>query len=384
MRKSWLYVLGLVVATLVALGLIVLFSASEIRASMRYHDSLFFVKRQLLFIAIGICILVTLAMFDYRNWRNHWGLTVFFSGCVFLALLCVFLYRPINGSQRWIPLGPVNFQPAEFAKLMTVIAVSVWLDKAALKIDKFIDGACWPIGIIGIMSIPVFFQPDFGSVMVIGSVGFLLMFVAGSKIIHMLPFLMAGAGVFIWKVANTPNRMARLFAFTGITIEGAETAAANASHQSQMSLVAIYRGGIFGKGLLRSMQKQSYLPEAWTDFILAVGAEEMGLVFSISVIILFFAFFILCLLIARNACDRLGQLLVLGMTFAIFFPAMFNIGVVCGALPTKGMALPFFSYGGTHILASFVELGVIFSVGIHSLKDKKRIFQRNNARSFAS
>jgi cell division protein FtsW len=106
----------------------------------------------------------------------------------------------------------------------------------------------------------------------------------------------------------------------------------------------------------------------------------MGLMFSISVIILFLIFFILCIHIARNAADRFGQLLVLGMTFAIFFPAMFNIGVVCGALPTKGMALPFFSYGGTHILASFVALGMIFSVGIHSLKDKKRIFQRKNGR----
>lgn len=380
MRKSWLYVLGLVVATLVALGLIVLFSASEIRASMRYHDSLFFIKRQLVFIGAGIIILVALALFDYRNWRNHWGLAAFATGCVFIALLCVFFYKPINGSQRWIPLGIVNFQPAEFAKLMTVIAVSVWLDRLALKIDKFLDGAVWPILIIAMMAVPVFFQPDFGSVMVIGAVGFMLMFIAGSRVLHMLPFWTAGIAIFAWKVMNTPNRMARLFAFTGITIEGAETAAANASHQGQMSLVAIYRGGLFGKGLLRSMQKQSYLPEAWTDFILAVGAEEMGLMFSIAVIILFFVLFILCVLIAVNAADRFGQLLVMGMTFAIFFPAMFNIGVVCGALPTKGMALPFFSYGGTHILASFIELGVIFSVGVHSLKDKKRMFQRKNAR----
>jgi cell division protein FtsW len=170
--------------------------------------------------------------------------------------------------------------------------------------------------------------------------------------------------------------MARLFAFTGIVFEGAETAAANASHQSDMSLVAIYRGGIFGKGLLRSMQKQNYLPEAWTDFILAVGAEEMGLLFTIAVIVLFLTLFILCVYIARRAVDRLGQLFVMGMTFIIFFPAMFNIGVVCGALPTKGMALPFFSYGGTHIMASFIALGIIFSVGIYSLKDKKRAFIR--------
>lgn len=376
MRKSVLYALGLVVTLLVALGLIVLFSASEIRASLRYHDSLFFVKRQCVFIFTGLVMAVAVAMFDYRNWRNHWGLTATLFVGVVLSLLIVFCYDPIKGSQRWIPLGPINFQPAEFAKLTTILAVSVWLDRVASRIETFRYGAAIPVVIIAFLALPVFFQPDFGSVMVIGAVGFMLMFVAGTKFWHMAPIFGLGLALFVWKVANTPNRMARLFAFTGITVEGGETAAANASHQSDMSLVAINRGGIFGKGLLRSMQKQNYLPEAWTDFILAVGAEEMGLMFSLAVIVLFLVFFFLCLHIARHAADRFGQLLVLGMTFAIFFPAMFNIGVVCGALPTKGMALPFFSYGGTHILASFFALGIIFSVGVHTVKDKKRAFLR--------
>ena len=376
MRKPALFVLGLVVALLVALGLIVLFSASEVRASLRYHDSLFFIKRQCVFILVGLVTTVVVSLIDYHRWRNHWGITSFLYGVVFLALLYVFCFRPINGSQRWIPLGPINFQPAEFAKLITVLAISVWLDKYALKIEQYRYGAIIPVVIIGLMAGPVFRQPDFGSVMVIGAVGFMLMLIAGTKIVHMMPFVLVGLSVFVWQVINTPNRMARLFAFTGIVFEGAETAAANASHQSDMSLVAIYRGGIFGKGLLRSMQKQNYLPEAWTDFILAVGAEEMGLLFTIVVIVLFLTLFILCVYIARRAVDRLGQLFVMGMTFIIFFPAMFNIGVVCGALPTKGMALPFFSYGGTHIMASFIALGIIFSVGIYSLKDKKRAFIR--------
>jgi cell division protein FtsW len=369
-------VLGLVVALLVALGLIVLFSAGEVRALGLYGDRFYFIKRQVAFIGVGLLALVAVASFDYHNWRNRWGVTALLFGLVFLALLFVFCFRPINGSHRWILLGPIRFQPAEFAKLVSVLAVSVWLDRFALKIENFLEGAFYPVVIIAIMALPVFFQPDFGSVMVIGVAGFMLMFIAGTKLLHMAPFFLLGVGVFVWKVANTPNRMARLFAFTGISVEGAETAAANASHQSEMSIAAIKRGGLFGVGLLRSMQKQYYLPEAWTDFIFAVGAEEMGLVFSLSVILIFVVLFFLCLHIARHAADRFGQLLVLGMTFLIFFPAMFNIGVVCGVLPTKGMALPFFSYGGTHILASFVALGIIFSVGIHSLKDKKRAFLR--------
>lgn len=368
--------LGLVVALLVALGLIVLFSAGEVRALGLYGDRFYFIKRQVAFIGVGLLALVAVASFDYHNWRNRWGVTALLFGLVFFALLFVFCFRSINGSHRWILLGPIRFQPAEFAKLVSVLAVSVWLDRFALKIENFLEGAFYPVVIIGIMALPVFFQPDFGSVMVIGVAGFMLMFIAGTKLLHMAPFFILGVGAFVWKVANTPNRMARLFAFTGISVEGAETAAANASHQSEMSIAAIKRGGLFGVGLLRSMQKQYYLPEAWTDFIFAVGAEEMGLVFSLSVILIFVVLFFLCLHIARHAADRFGQLLVLGMTFLIFFPAMFNIGVVCGVLPTKGMALPFFSYGGTHILASFVALGIIFSVGIHSLKDKKRAFLR--------
>ena len=118
------------------------------------------------------------------------------------------------------------------------------------------------------------------------------------------------------------------------------------------------------------MQKQNYLPEAWTDFIFAVGAEEMGLVFSATVIIVFCAFFGLCIYIARKAPDRFGRLLVIGMSAIVFFQAMFNIGVVCKALPTKGMALPFFSYGGTNMVTSFVAVGFIFSVGLRALKEK--------------
>lgn len=380
MRKSALYVLGLVVALLVALGLIVLFSAGEVRA-LRYGDRFFFIKRQVAFIGAGVLALVAVASFDYHHWRNRWGVTAVLFGLVFLALLFVFFFRPINGSHRWILLGPISFQPAEFAKLFSVLAVSVWLDRFAVKVENFQEGAFYPVAIIGAMALPVFFQPDFGSVMVIGVAGFMLMFVAGTKLLHMAPFFVVGVGVFVWKVLSTPNRMARLMAFTGNYVEGAESAAANASHQSEMSIAAIKRGGLFGVGLLRSMQKQNYLPEAWTDFIFAVGAEEMGLVFSVSVILIFVVLFFLCLHIARHASDRFGQLLVLGMTFLIFFPAMFNIGVVCGVLPTKGMALPFFSYGGTHILASFVALGIIFSVGIHSLKDKKRAFLRKIVRN---
>jgi cell division protein FtsW len=239
-------------------------------------------------------------------------------------------------------------------------------------------GAFWPAVIIGIIALPILLEPDFGSVMVVGLVGFTLMFIAGVRLKHMAPFALLGLGVFVYKVATNANRMARIAAYFGVKLNiGAEvmdSAAERATYQVKQALVAIKNGGITGVGLNQSMQKHFYLPEAHTDFIFAIGAEELGLCFSAGAIILFVLFFALSVYIAKNASDRFGRFLVLGMTFIIFFQTMFNIGVVCEAFPTKGMALPFFSYGGTNLVSAFFAVGTILSVGIHSYRDSKRAF----------
>jgi cell division protein FtsW len=230
------------------------------------------------------------------------------------------------------------------------------------------------------VALPILIEPDFGSVMVVGLVGFLVMLVSGTRLLHMAPFAVAGAGVVAYRVLTNANRMARMAAFFGIKLDvGAEVldaAAERAAYQANMALAAIGNGGIWGVGLGESMQKQLYLPEAHTDFVFAVGAEELGLPFSVGVLLLFAAFFAISVYIARNASDRFGRFLVAGMAFIIFFQAMFNIGVVCKALPTKGMALPFFSYGGTNLLCSFFAVGTILSVGIHAYRDKKHQLAR--------
>ena len=203
------------------------------------------------------------------------------------------------------------------------------------------------------------------------------MLLAGVRILHMLPLFAAGFAAVAYRVCTNANRMARIAAFFGVKIEvgGTEVldeAAKRAAYQSEQALVALKNGGITGVGLGESMQKHFYLPEAHTDFIFAVGGEELGLVFSIGVLLLFAAFFALAIYIAKKSADRLGRYLAFGMAFLVFFQAVFNLGVVCKALPTKGMALPFFSYGGTNMLSTFFAVGTILSVGIHSLRDKKR------------
>lgn len=377
MRRFALYALGLVVTALVALGLVVLSSASEANGIRLHHgDAYFFLKRQVMYLVAGLAIACVTARLDYRFWKRHPSLVCVALAVVFGLLCGVFAFPKINGSYRWIPVGPVRLQPSEFAKLVTVLALSVWFDRIAWRVELFRRGALYPAVFLGVLAAPVLFEPDFGSVMVIAAAGGLLMFVAGVKILHVTPFAIAGAGVVAAKVLSNANRMARMAAFFGVKLQiGAnvvDKAAENAAYQAHQALVAIMNGGLWGVGLNQSMQKHYYLPEAHTDMIFAIGAEELGLCFSVGVLVLFCAFFAFAVYLASQAADRFGRFLVVGMAFVVFFPAMFNLGVVCEALPMKGMALPFFSYGGTNLLSAFFAVGTILSVGIHSTSGHQR------------
>ena len=366
---------------MVALGLVVLSTASEANGYRLFNDARHFIVRQAAFVCAGIVLAAAVAAFDYRKWRDTIFPAAAFYGIVLVLLVLVFKYPKINGSQRWIPLGPVNLQPAEFAKASIAIFLCAWLDKAGPGVERFVRGALWPGVFVAGFAVPVILEPDFGSVMVIGAVSALAMLLGGTKIVHLIAGGCIAAPAFLYRLFNNANRMARLAAFLGIDIAGgggaADESAKRAAYQAEQALVAFGNGGISGTGLGESMQKHFYLPEAHTDFIFAIGGEELGIAFSVGVILLFAAFFILSIRIAVKAADNFGRNIVMCMAFLIFFQAMFNIGVVCKALPTKGMALPFFSYGGTNMLASFLAVGMIFSVGIHSAaKERKAVLRK--------
>lgn len=385
MRKSVLCAFGLVVAVLVALGLVVLSSASEVRGIRMYNNAYHFITRQSIYLLIALVVCVVVACLDYRIWRDAPVITWLFYGAIIILLVSVFfLGRKINGSYRWISLGPVNMQPSEFAKLATVIVLAMWLDRAGWKVELKGIGLFGSGILIAGLAVPVMLEPDFGSTLVIGSVGAVIMVIAGVRVIHLLPIVLLGGGLVVYKVVTNPNRMARIAAYLGfdsdtiiaflscIGVNISSEAAQNASYQSDQALVALKNSCIWGAGLTQSLQKHKYLPENHTDFIFAIGAEELGVIFSLGVILLFVIFFALSLHIAKSSTDRFGRLLAYGMAFIVFSQAIFNIGVVCEAFPTKGMALPFFSYGGTNLIASFFAVGTILSVGIHSRREKKR------------
>ena len=397
MRKSALYLFGLVAASLVALGLIVLCSASQPNAMRLHNGNAFaFFVRQLAYAFGGIVIAFFVAKTDYRIWKEHRNLTWALYACVFLALLAVFppIGRSVNGSFRWIKLGPVNVQPSELAKLTIVIVVAFWMDRIGWKTERFWLGVFVPSLLIAGFAAPILAETDLGSTVVVGGAGILMMVLGGTRWIYIIGAGALGACAFLGVMFTNPNRMRRLAPWlrealppdvlSWLGLEQAGPAVVKklsemdaAQYQVFNSIVAIKNGGLWGVGLGQSMQKQFYLPEAHTDFVMAIGAEELGIVFSIAVIALFFAFFTLAVYIGLKASDRYGRYLAFGMGFIIFFQAMFNLGVVCMALPTKGMALPFFSYGGTNMISACIAVGTILSVGIHSYQDKKRTLRHN-------
>ncbi len=384
-------VLGLAVLALVAIGFVVLSSAGSPVGYRKYHDFYYFLKQQGRWLAIAMPLFLAAVFFDYRKWREHRWLTVLMYVSVVIALAAVFGFRPINGSRRWLMLGPIHIQPSEFAKIAVVITMSVFLDRAGWRIELFWKGALRALAIIAVPMLLAVFEPDFGSTMVIALSGGVLMFIAGMRWRHMILLGVAGTVLVGSLLLSNGNRMRRISAWMPETAKVHLSAwcpwlgdltvstedAREANHQLDQALIAIRNGGETGLGYCNSRQKERYLPENHTDFIFAIGAEEWGVVFSLLMLSLFVTVFVCGMIIAAKSCDRLGRLMAFGMTFLIFFQAMFNMGVVTGLLPTKGLALPFISYGGTNLMTALIAVGVLINISrqadLQRIREKSKI-----------
>ena len=371
-------VLGLSVLALVAIGFVVLSSAGGpvgLRTPPSF-DQYHFVKQQAKWLVLSLPLFFGAMFFDYRNWRKYPWLTVAMYAVVIIALCAVFGFRPVNGSRRWLMFGPVRIQPSEFAKIAVVIAMSVFLDKVGWRIELFWKGTVKALAIVALPMGLAVAEPDFGSTMVLALTGGVLMIVAGMRVRHI--GVVIGAGILSVGplLLSNANRMRRISAWLpdwmtkrlsawcpwlgDLTVSTEDAQEAN--YQLDQALIAIRNGGETGVGFGNSMQKQMYLPENHTDFIFAIGAEEWGICFSLLLLVLFVTVFVCGVIISVKSCDRLGKFIAFGGTFLIFFQAMFNMGVVTGLLPTKGLALPFISYGGTNLLTAAVASGIILNV----------------------
>ncbi|MBL7114760.1 MAG: putative lipid II flippase FtsW [Kiritimatiellae bacterium] len=359
MRKV-LSTLITIVAALLALGIVMLASSSSVKGSADLHDPLFFLKRQLIWLFMSCVLGAMVVRFDYHWWQR---LAVPLSLSAIVLLILVFvppLGHKVGGSWRWLRVGPFTAQPSEFAKFVVVLALPAWMTHVGRRVERFVEGLLLPMCGLGLVLLLLIIEPDFGTTLLTGAVGMLILFAGGARIGYLVVTGVVGICGFALAVMQNPVRLGRVLAFLM-----PEKYPATAYHLTQ-SKVAFIVGRLHGVGLGDSMQKQLYLPEPHTDFILAIIGEELGFLATFGVLLLFLGLFVCGLIITTKARDPYGRLIAFGMTMMISLQAAINVGVVTGCLPTKGLPLPFISYGGSSLMMSVACVSVLVNVALHS------------------
>ncbi len=344
------------VIALVAFGVVMVYSASAVFASQQYHDGQHFLVRQAVYALVSIVLMVLLARFDYHRYRPF--TYPMLAGAVGLMLVVALGFgRTVGGAARWIQVGPVNIQPAEITKLALIFWLAYSLSKKADRIRSFSVGFLPHALMAGLLMLLCLKQPDFGSAVMIGLLTFVLLFAAGAKTGYMLGALMLAAPVVFALVAGSEYRMRRIRAF----LEPFEHRY-DIGYQISESLMSFGSGGVTGVGIGDSRQKLFFLPEAHTDFISAIIGEELGF---IGVSLLVAAFLVVVwrgLRAAFRAPNDYGTYLALGITMFLGAQAFTNLSVAMGLLPTKGLVLPFMSYGGSSLVVNCAAVGVLLNV----------------------
>jgi len=343
-----------------AFGLIMVASTSVPLSQQNFSESYFYFRHQLLFgFSFGL-ILFLIARFINPSLLKKLALPIF-AGAVFLLLL-VLIPRfglETGGAQRWLSLFAFSFQPAELAKLALILYLAAWLDKHRHKLGKL--SSLLPFIIItGIVAVPIILQPDIGTAVLIVAVAITMYFLAGARVKAIALLLLLAILAVSALVVVEPYRKDRILGFLNPTsdIQGR-------SYQLNQALIAIGSGGFFGEGLGHSVQKYQYLPEASSDAIFAIIAEELGFLGVTGVILLFLLFIATGFKIALAARTNFGKLLVVGIVSWIGIQTFLNIGGIIGLIPFTGIPLPFISYGGTALALELAAVGVVVSVSKH-------------------
>jgi len=355
-RKNAIF-LCLAVTALVTLGLVMLTSTSIWDDDV---DGYALVKKQAMWIAVGLIGAVFISMLDYRKIQPYW-IPLLVGSCVLLGLC----YLPgvgqsIKGEARWIKIpGLPQFQPSELAKIFVIMAIAAWYAHFQTENRKFFKGFVWPAALLGIPVVLVFFEKDMGTALALGAAGVVVMFAAGVR----LPYLggaaaLAITGVSIVVRANE-ERMGRIYALFDLESDKYRL---GDGYQQLHGLYAFANGGIDGTGLGNGVEKHGYLPEAHTDFIFPAIGEELGLWFTLGSVFCFVIIVVYGISISMHAKDVFGRLFAVGLTSIIVIPAMMNIGVCTAVLPNTGLPLPFISYGGTNMLFTLFAVGFLISI----------------------
>jgi len=348
-------VLFAAVIALVTLGTIEVFSASAVYAMQKTGDSAYFLKRQLMWFVLGLGAMAVGTKMNYRWLRDHTYALLLVALTLLVAV--PFVGAQINAARRWFIFGPISFQPVEAAKLALISYLAYSLAKKADKVKTFTVGFVPHLVVCALMMVLLLMQPDLGSAIILGASTLTLLFVAGAKISYLMLSVLAAAPVVYTMIIGTPWRLKRFMAYFN-----PEAYADGVAYQIVQSLIAVGSGGVRGVGLGEGRQQLGYMPEMHNDFILSSVGEELGFVGVCMVLGLFLVIVWRGVRAALGARDVYGTYLTFGITITFAYQALINSGVVLGALPAKGITLPFVSYGGTSLIVSMFLAGLLLNV----------------------
>jgi cell division protein FtsW len=337
------------------------YSASAIYAFKWLGDSLYYLKKEIIYCLIGLLAMVYWMNSDYRLLRKYSRVFILVSYLLLLAVFLPQIGREAGGARRWIQIAGFSFQPAEFAKLALIIYLADFLSRRQGVIKRFWRGFLPPLLVTAGIAGLILLQPDLGTAVLIVLGVFILFFVAGIRLRQILPIIGLSIPAFYFLVFRIPYRMKRILAYINPWQDPR-----GAGWQIIQSYLALGSGGLWGVGLGQSRQKLFYLPQSYTDFMLAIIGEELGFIGTASIVILFILLIGEGIKIALKASDLFGGLLGFGIILMLALQAIIHIGVVSGAIPTKGLPLPFISYGGSSLIFSLIGIGIVLSIAKHN------------------
>jgi cell division protein FtsW len=366
MHRKSIYFLVLAVAALIVLGIVMLYSTGAF-AQDNHGDPLLFLKRQSLWLAIGMIACVIGAILDYQFWQRTWWM--WFAASAILLALCFVPHvgLRINGARRWVKLPFITFQPSDFAKIAAIAFLAHWYSKYEQESATFLRGFIAPIAITGILMALIAREIDMGTTALIGGTMFVVMFVAGSSLKFIAPLTVGGIAGTLYLGFHMKDRIGRMLAFLDL-----EKYKDTYGLQQWQSLIAFGSGGVHGLGLGNGVEKFSYLPFAHTDFIFPMVGEELGLVATLGVVFCYLVIITFGTIIAIQARDRFGMLFGFGVVVMLALQAALNIGVTTSLLPNKGLPLPFISYGGSNLVFCLLGVGILINIyrqGINETRD---------------
>lgn len=354
-------ILLIITFTLLAIGLIMVYSASAVMADYKFNDSFFFAKRQMLFAGVGIIAMFFIMNIDYWTWKT-WAKVILITCFVLLILVLIPGVGNVrNGSRSWIGVGAFSIQPSEFMKLAMIAFLAKFLSERQKVITSFKNGLLPSLGLVFTAFGLIMLQPDLGTGTVMVGTSVVMIFIAGARISHFAGLGLLAVAGFAGLVISAPYRMKRITSFLDPWQDPL-----NSGFQIIQSLYAIGPGGLFGLGLGQSRQKFFYLPEPQTDFIFAILAEELGFIGGSFILLLFSLLLWRGIRIALGAPDLFGTFLAAGIIAMIAIQVMINIGVVTGLMPVTGITLPFLSYGGSSLTLMLMAVGVLLNISRHS------------------